>query len=409
MNQSQAPSGLGPDLSGVRIAKVSTVPFFVLTQLREQIDVLCKCGAEVTVVTSDGAELSRLKQLSSAAVQVIDIPRSLSPLRDARALLRLYLFFRRERIQIAHSTTPKAGLLTALAAFFARVPLRLHTFTGQPWVNMHGLKRWLVRGCDRLIGALNTRCYADSHSQRDFLLAQGVLGPAKLGVIGAGSLAGVDVRRFHRERFPPAQCVALRATLHIPVEAPVLLFVGRITPEKGVGELLRAYGALKAEGNPAHLVVVGQFDEGGGMPGHISAADIAAQPDTHLVGYSDCPESYMAVADLLCLPSYREGFGTVVIEAAAIGLPTVGSRVYGLTDAVVDGETGLLVEPRSSEALALALRSLLSDRHRLAAMGQAAELRARKLFDAHAVNQQVAQDYANMVRESRLAQGRAKP
>jgi len=386
------------DLSGVRIARISTVPFFVLTQLGGQLELLKRLGADVTVVTSEGPELPALAAMDVGSILLIDIQRAVSPWSDLLALVRLYRFFRRSHINIAHSTTPKAGLITAIAALLARVPVRLHTFTGQPWVNMKGIKRSLVRWVDWLIGMLNTRCYADSKSQRLFLLQHGVMRPEKLGVIGEGSLAGVNLQRFDSGRFDPVTRRKLRASLGIPINAAVLLFVGRITEEKGIRELLAAYTKIKSTGRCADLIMVGQFDNNGGVNGSIGKDEIEHIDGTHLVGYSDCPEAYMAIADILCLPSYREGFGTVVIEAAAMGLPTVGSAIYGLTDAVVHDETGFLVSPLDSDALAVALLRLLDDRALRRKMGEAARARVEVDFDAKVVNMNVAQEYAAMLK-----------
>lgn len=389
-------------LSGIRIARVSTVPFFVMAQLKHQIAMLGKHGAHVTVVTSKEPELALLEGLEGVTCAPINIPRSISPWRDLLALLRLFLFFKREHIQIAHSTTPKAGLLTALAACFAGVPVRLHTFTGQPWVNMRGIKRWLLRASDKLIGSLNTRCYTDSASQRQFLITQGVVDARRLFVIGAGSLAGVDVQRFDRNRFSRSQCESMRQSLGIPDEAPILLFVGRITVDKGVRELLQAFEVLKAAASDAHLVFVGRFDTESGVAGAISPSDIERLRDAHIVGHTETPEAYLAIADILCLPSYREGFGTVVIEAAAMSVPTIGTDIYGLSDAVVNGETGLLVPPRNVEELVSALERLLTDKSLRTRMGEAAKRRALALFDASDVNRQVADEYRALLRGKQI-------
>lgn len=385
-------------LSGLRIARISTVPFFVLSQLKHQIEVLGASGADVTIITSDGPELAALKALAGVRCAPIEIPRSISPWRDCLALLRLFRLFRRERIDITHSTTPKAGLLAALAAFMAGVPVRLHTFTGQPWLNMRGPLRWLARGSDWLIGKLNTCCYADSESQRQFLVTQGVISAQSLRVIGAGSLAGVDLQRFDPARFSGQEQAATREALGIPGSAPVLLFVGRITPDKGVRELMAAFRALKAAGSPAHLVLVGPFDSGSGVAQEISRRDIEGVADTHIVGYTECPEAYLSTADILCLPSYREGFGTVVIEAAAMGVPTVGTDIYGLSDAVVNGVTGILVAPRDATALANALASLLGNEKTRMEMGRAARQRSAALFDANLLNKKLVEEYCALRR-----------
>lgn len=396
------PSGVAITLAGIRIARVSTVPFFVAAQLKLQISTLGKHGARVSVVASNGPEFDLLEGLEGVTCVPINIPRAISPWHDLLALFRLILFFKREKIQIAHSTTPKAGLLTALAAVVAGCPVRVHTFTGQPWVTMQGMKRFLMRGCDILIGRLNTRCYADSVSQKQFLVTQGIVDSRQLNVIGAGSLAGVDVRRFDRNRFSSSRCESIRQALGIPSEAKVLLFLGRITVEKGVVELLGAFERLKAAASDVHLIFVGRFDSDSGAEGAISRRDVEHITNMHLVDYTDTPEMYLAIADVLCLPSYREGFGTVVIEAAAMGVPTVGTAIYGLTDAVVHGETGLLVPPRDVERLKEALQRLLTDKYLRAAMGEAARRRAVELFDASKFNELVVVEYLDLLREKRI-------
>lgn len=388
-------------LTGVHIARISTVPFFVVSQLKHQIESLSASGAQVTVVTSTGPELAALENLPGVACAPIDIPRSISPWRDLQALIRLFRFFRREHIDIAHSTTPKAGLLTAVAALLAGVPIRLHTFTGQPWLSMRGVKRSLARGSDWLIGKLNTRCYADSESQRRFLVEQGVIDAKQLFVIGAGSLAGVDLERFNPGRFSSQEREATRHAIGIQAATAVLLFVGRITVDKGVHELLEAFRELKAAGSSAHLVFVGRFDSDSGVEGGISRHDIEGVRDAHIVGHTECPEAYMAIADILCLPSYREGFGTVVIEAAAMGVPTVGTDIYGLSDAVVDGETGILVPPQDSAALAMALTALLCDERKRKQMGVAAKRRVEELFSANEVNGKVIEEYCHLLLDGR--------
>jgi glycosyltransferase involved in cell wall biosynthesis len=380
-------------LKNVRIARISTVPFFVVTQLKSQLIDLGKCGAQVLVVSSYGLELTALDGLEGVRCETIEIPRSISPVRDLLGLIQLFLLLKREHIHIVHSTTPKAGLLTAIASFLAGVPIRLHTFTGQPWVNMRGLKGWLARSSDKLIGMMNTCCYADSHSQKDFLIEQKIVASTKIAVIGAGSLAGVDTQRFNCENFTAQQCDELRNSLAIPVGVPLLLFLGRITIDKGVRELLESFASLKASGSEAHLLLVGPIDTASGVAGFVTQQDIDSVIDAHWVDYTATPEAYLAIADVLCLPSYREGFGTVVIEAAAMGVPTVGTSIYGLTDAVVQGETGLLVAPKNAIELTQALEKILGNHQLRASMGAAAKLRAKQLFDAPKVNQQLIDEY----------------
>ncbi len=385
-------------LKNTKIARISTVPYFVVTQLKQQIEHLASIGAQVYIITSEDKGLSRFKK-NNLHIVLIDIPRGLSPIRDLRALIKLFLFFHRSHFDIVHSTTPKAGLLTAVAGFLVRIPVRLHTFTGQPWINLTGLIRYISIGSDWLIGRLNTRCYADSKSQAHFLVTQKIIQENKISVIGHGSLAGVDFTRFNPKQWPLTETIKLRNELKIPEDSFIILFVGRITRDKGIFELIESFQNVLQKGCNTHLVLVGPLDEESGGVSSVSKKFISEQPGTHYAGYTDCPEQYMAMADILCLPSYREGFGTVVIEAAAMETPTVGTEIYGLSDAVVNNKTGLLVPPRDVVSLTEALYKLIHNREKCQKLGTAARKHAELYFDSHLMNVLLSEEYSRLIRK----------
>ncbi len=402
MTTARAPGLVAPlpglrRLEGKRICLVSTVPYFLVNQLGGQAAFLRDAGMDVVLVSSNGPEVRGITPGPHLQYEVIPIPRSPRPVQDLVALLRLCRLFTGRRFDIIHSTTPKAGLLAALAGGMARTPIRLHTFTGQPWVTLSGPLRWGARLADRVIGRLNTRCYADSKGQADFLVAERILSSRKLAVIGAGSLAGVDLARFRPDRWTSSDRDGLRRDLSISASSKVLIFVGRISPDKGIEDLIHAFQRLVGAGYDTHLLLVGPQDQERGGTSSVNLQATRRSERIHHVGYSPCPEKFLAVADIFCLPSYREGFGTVVIEAAAMGVPTVGSAIYGLADAVVDGETGLLVPPRDRQALFAALKRLLDDPDELDRMGRAARRRCAELFDARVVNQRVAEEYVRLI------------
>lgn len=270
----------------------------------------------------------------------VSIVRPISPLADLKACWRLFCHFRQQRFDGIVSVTPKAGLLSILAAATARIPVRIHIFTGQVWATRRGPMRLLLKSLDRLIAMLATDILADSESQRQFLITQGVVSAGKSRVLASGSISGVDLQRFRPD---PVARAEIRAALGIAPEQVVMLFLGRLNRDKGVLDLAAAFSRLAGRYPDARLLFVGP-DEGG-LREEIRALcpDVAGRLD--FVDYTTQPERYMAAADLFCLPSYREGFGSVVIEAAAVGIPAVASRIYGLTDAIVDGTTGLLHAP----------------------------------------------------------------
>ena len=375
----------------MRVVRVGTVPFFFLHHLEGQLRALVEAGHEVHVVTSPVEGFEKIRALGVASVVPLQIPRQISPLADLRALAGLVDVLRRLRPDVVDSGTPKAGLLAAIAGRLCGVPVRLHTFTGQAWAERRGLVRWLARAADRLIVRLNTRCYADSASQRDFLVAEGLAAPGAIHVLGAGSITGVDVARFDAARLRD-EGLRVRAALGIPADRKVVVFVGRVTRDKGIAELVEAFENIHG----AHLVIVGPLEpERDPLPAATLDA-LRRNPAIHAVGYDPAPERYLAFANLFCLPSYREGFGNVVIEAAAMGVPCVGTRIVGLTDAIVDGETGVLVPPKDAAALRAALAALLADDERRLRLGQAARARAIAEFDATVVQRRVVEAYRRL-------------
>jgi glycosyltransferase involved in cell wall biosynthesis len=381
----------------LKVARVSTVPFFIVTQLSATIEALQDSGVAVTVISSDDDLGGELRDLVGSNFIPVKMVREINPIQDLLSLIMLVKVFRQGEFDIVHSTTPKAGLLCAIAGKIAGVKVRLHTYTGQPWVTMQGIKRQILKFCDRVIGALNTRCYTDSFSQQKFLVEQGVVKSEKISVLGHGSFAGVDLKRFDASRFPRSERVTLKAELQIEAGSKVVIFVGRITKEKGVSELVEAFERLIVEGLDLYLLLVGPFEPDGAAIID-SVSNISVKDRIKTVGFSNIPEKYMAVADMLCLPSYREGFGTVVIEAAAMGLPTVGTSIYGLSDAVVDGQTGFLVPVGDSASLANSIRSLITDDRLLMEMSKSARERAQTIFDSKLYSSLLIAEYTEFVR-----------
>lgn len=382
----------------MRICRVTTVPFFLIHHLHDQIQAAIGAGNEVFLVSSNDPDAAKLEALFAAKFHAIEIPRKISLYADLLALIQLYRFFRRSNFDIVHSATPKAGLLCAIAGLWAGVPVRLHTFTGQPWANLRGVVRWVAKLCDWLIVKLNTRSYTDSASQRAFLVSEGIANEGKLVVLGAGSLAGVDLQKFDSARFDKK---AIKDELSLPEDTKVIAFVGRVTRDKGVVELITAFEQLRSSGMNVFLLLVGPFEpERDPLPESI-VRELLGNPHVRVIGYAQNPEKYLAVADLLCLPSYREGFGNVVIEAAAMGVPAVATRIVGLCDSVADGVTGVLVAPRDVAALAGALDALLTDDGKRVKMANEARARAARLFDSKVVNALMLEEYKSLT-EDRL-------
>ena len=311
----------------------------------------------------------------------IDLNRKINFVSDMLALFALCRFFNSFKPYIVHSIMPKAGLLTAIAGFICRVPVRIHTFTGQVWATKTGLARAVYYWLDRLINSLNTICLTDSHSQSAFLHAHNIAKAGRaLPVLLKGSLSGVDVARFN---FPALNERAghLRRQLGLNDTNFVFAFIARKTRDKGAIDVLKAFSAIAKIHPSARLLFVGPDESGGEIEG-LSKANPDLFNNVLNVGQVETHELYLAVSNVLCLPSYREGFGTIVIDAAALGVPTIGSNIPGLVDSIVDKVTGVLFPVGDVTALAEIMSNFLENPGEYKKMRQSAKARVEEFFTA---------------------------
>ncbi len=326
--------------------------------------------------------------------EIVSIPieRRIAPLRDLAALAALVRLFRQARFAVVQSVTPKAGLLAMLAGWLTRVPVRIHIFTGQVWATRRGLARWFLKRVDRLIAGCATHVLVDSPTQRDFLLAEGVISADKSRVLGKGSISGVDSSRFKPD---PKMRADMRRQLGYRDNDVVFMYLGRVNRDKGMLDLAAAFARVAATSANVRLLAVGP-DEGDIHDLMLAALGNAAA-QAEFIDFTDRPQDYMAAADVFCLPSYREGFGTVIIEAAACGVPAIASRIYGVTDAVVDSVTGILHAPGDIAALTAAMTRLAWEPQLRRELGDAARHRALADFQMPALTSALLGFYAKIL------------
>lgn len=327
-------------------------------------------------------------------VRLVPIPiaRQINLISDLRALVALQRFFRSERFDVVHSVTPKAGLLAMTAARLAGVQHRIHCFTGQVWATRKGLMRVLLKCADRVIATNANHILTDSVSQREFLEREGIVRPGQAEVLGAGSISGVDLDRFHPDEEMHKR---IRSDWGVPLMACLFLFVGRLNRDKGVLDLAQAFAQLARDRDDVWLAVVGPDETGIGNEFEQLCGNALSR--VRRLNYTTTPEHAMAAADVFVLPSYREGFGSVVIEAAACGVPAVASHIYGLTDAVEENVTGLLYPPGDIVALRDCLQRLCGDSALRHKMGTAAHLRVQEDFSMHSVTAAHLAYYENLL------------
>ncbi|GAA6172316.1 glycosyltransferase family 4 protein [Colwellia sp. KU-HH00111] len=307
-------------------------------------------------------------------VHQVKINRNPTVFSDLLALIQLIKLIYTESFDLVHSFTPKAGLLAQIAAFICRTKNRYHTFTGQVWATKTGLKRYFLKKMDCIIAHLSTHHFVDSISQRNFLLVNKVTSEKKSSVLGHGSISGVNLDKFKFSQHSRSQ---LRESLGLNDDVFIFLYAGRLKIDKGIPELFTAFDNI-SKTNDCRLVIVGHDEEQ-------LLSKIENNNKVIFCGFSDDIPAYFSMADVLCLPSHREGFGNVIIEAAACGLPSLGSDIYGLSDAISHNKTGLLHKVADVQDLENKMLQLYSDRELLHTYAINSTKRVHKLFSENLI------------------------
>ena len=334
--------------------------------LSGRLRTLSKAGFQVTLVSSPGALLTRTAALEGVDSVAIPMRREMAPFADLVSLVRLWWLLFRLKPEMTEFSTPKAGLLGTIAAMLCGVPARVYFLRGLKLESCTGVKRRILLVAERLASFCSHAVLCNSDSLRNEAFALGLAPESKLRLLGGGSSNGVDV-----ERFQPGPS-NLREGLGIPPDAHVVGFVGRLTRDKGLPELIEAFDAILAAKPNAHLLLVGWFDAAEDALSRTLRTRIERHPRIHLTGFVSDVAPYYRVMDVMVLPTWREGFPNVVLEAAATGVPVVTTLSTGSRDAVVPEVTGLLIPPGYPVAIQESVLQLLNNPERRSRMGRAA-------------------------------------
>mgnify|MGYP001157464848 CR=1 FL=1 len=347
-------------MASIKIVHVTTVPqslFF----LRGQVGYMKERGFDIHGISSPGEFLSRFAEQECVAVHPVEMPRRITPLRDLVAVASIWKVLRTIRPQIVHAHTPKGGVLGMVAAWLARTPVRMYHMRGLPFTTASGWKRVLLIWSERISCGLADQVFCVSASIRQVALEAGLCRSEKIAVLARGSGNGVDAaQRYNGTQVEPSLRMETRRRYGIPDDALVVGFIGRIVRSKGIIELAGAWKRLRDAFPQLHLLLVGPYEPQDPIPADVDAG-LRQDPRVHLIGEEwNTPPLYAAM-DVLALPTYREGFPNVLLEAAGMMVPVVATRVPGCVDAVQDGVTGKLVPPYDSEQLAAAVKDYLGD------------------------------------------------
>jgi lipopolysaccharide/colanic/teichoic acid biosynthesis glycosyltransferase len=365
--------------------------------LHGQAEFMRACGFEIHVASSPGPQLDSFGAKHGGRIWPVHMSRGITPLADLAAWLRLWRLVRRRRPDIVHAHTPKAGLLGMLAACMAGVPARVYTIHGLVWQTRRGLARRLLIALEQVTCRLAHRVLCVSDSIRQSAIAAGLAPPEKIVLAANGSANGIDFGQFDPARIDPA----LNAYA-IPPGAPVIGFVGRLVPDKGIADLDAAWRILREQFPSLHLLLIGEPEDHDPLPPGLLSR-LERDPRVRFSGWQANMPGHYALLDVCVLPSRREGLPYAALEAAAMARPAVAFQVDGVVDAVEQDVTGLLVPPGDSPALADAVARLLRDPTLASQLGRQARARCAALYQQEPLWEFIYQQYREALRRPRLA------
>lgn len=313
---------------------------------------------DVQMLSSPGEQLERMHEKYDVKVHPVEMYRRMSPFKDVTSLSRILRVFHREKPYMVHSMTPKAGLLCMLAAWLTRVPVRVHTFTGLVWPTATGFKRKLLMFTDKITCACATNVIPEGEGVKrdlhDFHITK-----KPMRVLGYGNVKGVDMVRFSRRQEVLEKAESIRDR-----ECFTFLFVGRVVRDKGINELCEAFEQLYGRHPNTRLVLVGRFEDELDPISEASRQTIEHHQGVKAVGQAHGEEliSYYAAADCFVFPSYREGFPNTVLEAGAMGLPSIVTDINGSREIIAEGVNGTVIPAKDTQALAVAMERMVTNR-----------------------------------------------
>jgi glycosyltransferase involved in cell wall biosynthesis len=350
-----------------KLARIVTVPISFKHLIKGQARYFSEHGYEVSLISADGPELPAVIAHEKVPHYTIPFTRQITLIQDLKCCWQLYKTLKRIKPDVLHTQTPKAGLLGQLVGWWCGVPLRLHTVGGLPLMEAKGWKRKLLELVEKITYAGAHIIMPNSRSMADFMVKQGLVRQSKLRILGQGSSNGIDTD-FFQPKSVALSVEAIRQQHQIPVTATVFVFIGRLVRDKGIVELVTAFKNLAARYNDIYLLLVGPLEQHlDPLPEEVLET-IAAHERIVSAGYQEDVRPWLKMSDILCFPSYREGFPNVPMQAGAMGLGLIVSDINGCNEIVTDGDNGWIIAPKQTEALQQAMEFTLLNPKRVAAV-----------------------------------------
>lgn len=369
-----------------KIIRTSTVPVSLKGLLRGQLKMLSQCY-KIIGVSSRGEGLDQLVEQEGIEVRVVDMERKISLFKDLVSLFRMIALLRKEKPDMVHSITPKAGLITMLAAKIAGVPIRVHTFTGLIFPTASGFKQKLLIAMDRLLCRCATNIYPEGLGVKKALEDYKITNKP-LKVIANGNVNGINVEYFNPAQFKKNSDNVFR-----------FCFVGRMVGDKGINELASAFERLNKRYSNTQLVLVGNLEQELDPLKSETMNIIGSSSSINFVGYQSDVRPFLAMSDAFVFPSYREGFPNVVMQTGAMGLPQIVTNINGCNEIIVEGENGVIIPPQDERALYDAMERFITSSDEVSSMANKAREMITSRYEQSIVWEAILDEYKLLLGE----------
>jgi glycosyltransferase involved in cell wall biosynthesis len=378
-----------------KLIRITTIPLSLEKLLENQLHFM-KQHYAVTAISSDKTDLERVGQLQEVPVFHVEMTRKITPWQDLKAVWELYKYFKREQPFIVHTHTPKAGTVGMIAAKLAGVPHRLHTVAGLPLMEATGNRRALLNLVEKITYACANKVYPNSNGLKNIIIEQHFCSPVKLNVIGNGSSNGINTSYFSPEQFSVAEKQILKASLGITPEDFVFIFVGRLVGDKGINELIQAFRKLSAETNRVKLLLVGPLESDLDPLFPETLYEIASNEHIRSLGFQKDVRPSLSISNVLVFPSYREGFPNVVMQAGAMGLPSIVTNINGCNEIIIEGQNGTIIPVKDSNAIYEAMNKMVLDNYYREKLQQNARPMIISRYEQQVVWQAILTEYKSL-------------
>jgi len=380
-----------------KLIRITTVPISLKVLLTDQLKFMNN-HFEVIGVSSEGKELKEVEEKEGIKTISLNMSREITPLKDFVSLVKMIVLLLKEKPDIVHTHTPKAGIIGMLASWICRVPNRLHTVAGLPVMEATGNKKRLLLFIEKLTYFCATKVYPNSKGLEEYILENNLTKKAKLKMIGYGSSNGINTKFFCKSDEIINQSLKIKERYDLK-DRFVFSFVGRIVKDKGINELISSFDKLNKEFENISLLLVGNYEDTLDPISENSKDIVKENQNIIEAGYQSDIRPFLASSDCFVLPTYREGFPNVVLQASSMELPCIVTNINGCNEIIENNKNGLIVEPKNKDELYLAMRRFLDDKDLAKTLAQNSRHNILEKYDRKQFFKYLLEEYEEVIND----------